>query len=60
MPGASAATLSANVGTDIFSKVPLKDTLVGPAGTSFFAGAIVSHEAGPALHSAEPQLARRH
>ena len=54
MPGASAATLSANADTDIFSIVLLNDTLGGPAGTSFFAGAIVSHQAGPALHSAGP------
>ena len=43
---ASASTSSANADTDIFSTVDITDTLIGPAGTSFFAGAIVSHQAG--------------
>lgn len=43
---ASATTTSSNGDTDIFSTVDIADTFVGPAGTSFFVGAILLHQAG--------------
>lgn len=39
---ASAGTLVTNSGTNIFSKVPINPTYLGPAGTSFFLGAYIT------------------
>ncbi len=41
---ASATTVVANAGTDVFATVDIPDTYVGPAGTSFFAGAMMDHQ----------------
>ena len=43
---ASAAAAAANGDTDIFTRVDLPDAFIGPAGTSYFIGAIISHQAG--------------
>ncbi|MCH7812883.1 MAG: proprotein convertase P-domain-containing protein, partial [Planctomycetes bacterium] len=55
---ASAGTTVANNDTDIFTNVDIPDTLVGPAGTSFFVGAKIGHFAGehPASYDTDPPL----
>ncbi len=43
---ASAPTVVANPGTDVYNVVDVPDTFIGPAGTSFFAGVIMHHQTG--------------
>ena len=43
---ASATTAVADSDTDVFTTLDIPETFVGPAGTSFFVGAIIHHAAG--------------
>ena len=43
---ASAATTVQDSGTDLFTSVAIPPTVVGPAGTGFFVGAILTYQAG--------------
>jgi hypothetical protein len=43
---ASAAAVVADADTDVFHVIAIPETNVGPAGTSFFAGAIITHPSG--------------
>jgi len=43
---ASAVSTVVNADTDILTRVDLPDTFIGPAGTSYFVGAVIAHQAG--------------